>query len=244
MRYSARTDTGQVREHNEDTFACAPERGLFIIADGMGGHARGEMASRLASDRALEAVTARYDPALPGVEWDFPGILSSAINDAHAQVVAENRGLFGHDAMGTTLIAVIATADTLHYAHAGDSRLYVVPASGGIAQVTRDQTVAQQKIDQGEETPNTVRFYGHLLSSYIGTDKRFTPVIDRRTIDRGDIFILCTDGLTDMVPDEEIGEIATANAGEVDAIADTLIARANDNGGRDNITVIVLDPSG
>ncbi len=242
MRHSAKSHIGLQRDNNEDAHACAPELGLFIVADGIGGLARGEVASRMAADQLLAGIIARCDPTFGASTSPYGDILRDAIAKVQEHVRAENDDNRDKVPMGTTLVAVLIADGTTHFANVGDSRLYAVSRSGEIEQVTKDQTLAQRKIDRGEDAEEATRLHGHIVTNYIGTASPFLPEIGARSLAAGDTMLLCTDGLTDMVQDDVIAKIVNGHASDVDAAASELIERANEHGGRDNITVVVIQP--
>lgn len=243
MRHIAKSHIGLERGNNEDAFACAPEFGLFVIADGMGGLARGEVASRMAADQLLAGAIARTDPVFGAANAAPPDILLQAIQAVQRQIAGDNASSKKSEAMGTTATAVMIEGDVVHYVHAGDSRLYAVTRSGVISQLTRDQTVAQRMIDRGEDPVRATAFHGHVLTNYVGTEGAFTTLTGTHRLDRGDSLLLCTDGLSDLVGDDEIAIIITRLAPDLESTADVLIERANQHGGRDNITVILIQPA-
>ena len=242
LNHIARSHIGLVRENNEDAFACSAEHGLFVIADGMGGLARGEVASRMAADKLLAGAIARCDPAFGPVSATHREILSQAINSAHEEVHGENADAPDKVPMGTTATAVTIADGVAHYAHAGDSRLYAISQSGQIEQITTDQTVAQRMIERGEDPVRAARSHGHILTNYVGINGSFAPETDSRDLAPGDILLMCTDGLSDLVAQDEIAAIVTDAAPDLAHIAGALIDRANEQGGGDNITVILIQP--
>ena len=242
MHHIAKSHIGLQRDNNEDTFALAPELGLFVIADGMGGLARGEVASRVAAEKLLAGAIARCDPAFGPATATHEEILTQAIKSAQAEIHGENAENLDKAPMGTTAAAVLIADGTVHYTYAGDSRIYAVSPAGRIEQVTKDQTVAQRMIERGEDPVRATQSHGHLLTNYIGTNGVFTPQTDNRDLSPGDILLMCTDGLSDLVADDEIAAIITDAAPDFERTADALIDRANAEGGRDNITVILIRP--
>lgn len=244
LRHIARSHIGLVRGNNEDAFACAPEHGLFVIADGMGGLARGEVASRLAADKLLAGAIARLDPTFGPATVSHQEILNQAITSAQEEIHAENTDAPEKVPMGTTATAVTIAGGAVHYAHAGDSRLLVISQTGAIEQVTTDQTVAQRMIERGEDPVRAARSHGHILTNYIGINGIFTPQTGSRELAPGDVLLMCTDGLSDLVAEDEIAAIVSDAAPDLERAADALIDRANAHGGRDNITVILIQPAG
>lgn len=244
MRHAARTHIGLIRDTNQDTHACAPDRGFFVIADGMGGLSDGEVASRMAADLMLAGLTAGCDPVFGPVTSSYEDVLTQTIRMAQEHVAAENDVRQEVRSMGTTLIGAIFSDTHIHYAHSGDSRIYIQPASAPIIQLTKDQTVARKMIDRGEDAARATALHGHILTNFIGVAGAFEPQIAERRVSLGDTVLMCTDGLSDMIVDAEIGDIVADGGHDVETIADNLIACALDNGGRDNITVIVIQPDG
>lgn len=242
MQYAAKTDIGLQRRNNEDAYACVPEHGLFIVADGMGGMARGEVASQMAASQMCAGLVARLDPAFGPAGVDLRAALEKVIHSVQYHVAAENDDRA--DTMGTTLLAAIVHDENLHYAHAGDSRLYVISSGGDIERLTCDQTMAQRMIERGEDPVEANATHGHILTNYIGMSGRIDPEIAGRSLDAGDTVLLCSDGLTDMVTESEIARIVTQASPDLDRTANDLIGEANANGGRDNITVVLIRPAG
>jgi protein phosphatase len=238
MLTAARTDTGRVRPANEDSFGIDAERGLFIIADGMGGHERGEIASRLAVETVLEMLT--HGLAVPPSRPQMLELLRAATMRAHQRVLHENLNAKGASAMGTTLISAAILDQTLCFAHVGDSRLYCLPGTGPITQLTRDQTLAQQLLDAGTDSARITRDDNATLLQAIGLEGFLIPATGTHEIEEGDTFIMCTDGLSDMVPSIEMASIVGHHREDCAAAAEALVTRANEAGGSDNITVVAF----
>ncbi len=238
MHHTARSDVGRVRSNNEDAYSCAPDIGLFIIADGLGGHDDGEIASRLAVDTARAFVERAADPG-GAVETVA---LRQALLEAHARVLAENADRLGTAAMGTTLTAVAVSQGRLNFAHAGDSRAYVVHATGSTAQITRDHTLAQKMRDDGEHPARISEWEHSTLLQAVGLEGEFEPDTGTVPLSAGDTILLCSDGLSDLVTLDETAHLVQSTGGDLDTAADALIARANEGGGRDNITVVLVRP--
>ncbi len=228
------TDTGKVREHNEDSLY--PTEGgtgsgpaVLVVADGMGGAVAGEIASRLAVEAATES------PAGDDVD---PADRVLAGNSAVILATEEDRGLAG---MGTTmtLIELRAGGEAI-FAHVGDSRAYLV--SGGVmSQVTTDHSLVGELVTLGRITPEQARTHPHrhLVTRVLGLGP-ITVDTTAVSLEPGDRILLCSDGLTDMVPDPEIEEILNAGEG-VEPTVWALIEQANAAGGVDNTTVVVID---
>jgi protein phosphatase len=236
-RYALLSDVGVERSNNEDSAAIDLELGLFIVADGMGGHAAGEVASRVAVEATMAALRARPRPRRLRDEGEA---MLQALHDANAAVVreADERGTLG---MGTTLSAVFVRRRSAVIAHVGDSRVYSI-ARRGFTQLTNDHTLVQAMVEQGVLTPEQAVSHPekHVLTQAIGTLGRLEPqVLQMRVPARGRL-LLCTDGLHDALSPLEIGELARQP--DLDEAARALVAAANAKGGHDNVTVLLIEP--
>ena len=239
-----RTDIGRVREDNEDNLlAVAPEddrvRGekgaLFVVSDGMGGHARGEVASELAVQRIR-------DGYYGDTEHDIPTALRMAIEQANAAIFAEGARMQAERPegrpMGATCVAAVLHDGMLYAANVGDSRAYVL-RDGQLRQVTRDHSLVAQMVERGEITPAEARTHEqrNVIYRSLGVAEVEVDLYTEPT-QAGDAVILCTDGLSGVIEDDELREIVTQYGPKESA--ERLIARANDEGGPDNATVIVV----
>jgi protein phosphatase len=259
VRVFARTDVGRTREHNEDAYlvadlaealpiafeggGAAPHEfdaaggALFLVADGLGGAAAGEVASHLATHAALEAFRA----ALPDAAAEptrFATALRDAVLAANASIhrtAAERPDLRG---MGTTLTAAALLGPALYLAQVGDSRAYLV-RDGAAHQLTKDQSLVQRLVDAGELTPEQAETSArrNIILQALGADTSVKVDVTRQALRRGDLLLLCSDGLSGQVRAAEIAGHA-ASAPDVDAFCDALVDHANDTGGPDNITVV------
>ena len=242
----AASETGPVREHNEDSWLVDVDGGLFVVADGMGGHAAGEVASRIAVDTVAEVMLGMQDPEETRLltEVEDPGDmlrerLRYAMNQAALNIrraVDENPTYMG---MGTTLVMVIIEEDHAHLAHVGDSRAYLIRDSR-IQRLTRDHTVVQQEVDAGRLTPELVRIVPHknILTKSVGTQGPVDPDTSTRMLESGDLIVLCSDGLNDAMEDHEIEATCAQFAAE--DLPEALVKQAIEQGSEDNVTVVVL----
>jgi len=228
IRAGVATDIGRVREGNEDSFLVEPP--LYAVADGMGGHRGGEVASQL----ALETVERMFR--------EGHGTLEEQIREANRAVFsrsAEDRSVAG---MGTTLTAVLVREGEVHLAHVGDSRAYLLRA-GALRQLTQDHTLVNRMLKAGEITEAEAEVHPHrnVLTRVVGTEPDVS--VDERDIGliEGDRLLLCSDGLTNMVTEDQIQAILEATPTNPQEAADRLVRAANRAGGVDNITVVVLD---
>jgi serine/threonine protein phosphatase PrpC len=243
------TDTGPVRDNNEDNFFVEEESGLFVVADGMGGHAAGEIASRIAVDTLRLLLRGDQDPdetRLDRTVQDPADALRErlryAMNQASARLRKEALANAAWSGMGTTLCVLLIEADQAHVAHVGDSRIYLVRA-GQIQRLTRDHTVVQQEIDAGRLTAEMARLVPHrnLLTQSVGYHGPVEPDTSTRALEPGDIFILCSDGMTDPFEDQQIAEIVART--DLSDLANVLVAEAIQHGSEDNVTVVVVGVS-
>lgn len=221
------SDVGLVRDHNEDAWAAFPEKGFFILADGMGGHNAGEIAADLAVSTLSEILTNETTPLKEAFKQ---------VNQHIFQMGEENPVFSG---MGTTLICLDFSNDGL-CSHVGDSRLYLY-REGKIKQITKDHSLINELTEQGTISPEEFELfpYKHVLTKAIGTNREVQPEITSITPKDEDIFLLCSDGLTNYASDKEI-ESVLRGIGTLEEGANGLVAVAKRNGGGDNVTVILV----
>jgi PPM family protein phosphatase len=230
LRYAARSDRGLVRQNNQDSVYAGPR--LLALADGMGGHAAGEVASKV-----VIAALASLDDDDPG--GDLLGELGEAIEQGNAAISELVGGDPDLDGMGTTLTAVLFAGRTLGLAHVGDSRAYLL-RGGSLAQITHDDTFVQSLIDEGRITAEEAASHPQrslLLKALTG--REVEPSLAVREARPGDRYLLCSDGLSGVVSDETLAEALQIT--DPQACADRLIELALKGGGPDNVTVIVAD---
>lgn len=243
---AGRTDTGRVREHNEDSIGQDPELGLLVLADGMGGLKAGEVASAM----AVEVVTRELVDVLrsldPGQSDDDTGYALESLAVGRA-VVRANETIFQVAqsqpqcaGMGTTLVVLLFYDDRLTVAHVGDSRMYRL-RDGEFEQITLDHSLVQELVNRGFYTPEEAREATHknIVTRALGIGEDVEYDLLEEVALPGDTFLLCSDGLNDMVDDPTIRAILLENQDNLDAAADRLVGAANDNGGRDNVSVLL-----
>ena len=245
---AGKTDVGLQRDHNEDSYLLMPEFGLFVVADGMGGHRAGDVASRL----AIEAI-AEYFRSIGNddVTWPLPfdGRLSEDENHLLVAVRLANRRILERSArsrefhgMGTTVVGAMFNPEQgrMIIAHVGDSRAYRV-RDGFITQMTRDHSLFNDYLmampdlseEQRSELPKNV------ITRALGMQEDVSVDIQPDNVREGDVYVLCSDGLSGMVEDEDIVSIVS-NADELGGVCQRLVRRANENGGEDNVTAVVV----
>jgi PPM family protein phosphatase len=241
------TDPGMVRSHNEDAIAADAANGVVVLADGMGGYNAGEVASGMATT----VIITEMQQMLANVQ---PYAIDEKTNQeigarlVREQVLKANSSIYQaaqsqpqYAGMGTTLVVCLFYDNRVLVAHLGDSRLYL-QREGAFKQVTRDHSLLQEQIDAGLITPEQAKKAAHknLVTKALGIDPSVEPEIKEYATQPGDIFLLCSDGLCDMVDDEDIGMTLQALGANLKLCAQQLVQMANDNGGRDNVSVILV----
>ncbi len=234
---AGRTDVGVIRSGNEDSYLMVPERGVFIVADGMGGHAAGEVASEMAVEIIAENLKGIHGVS----DAEAAEIMRAAIRDANDAIF--NRTLTEQDkrGMGTTATAMVINGLRYLIGQVGDSRAYVLRGPR-LSQLTKDHSYVQEQVDAGYLTPDQARThpYSNVITRCVGANSEVAPDVYAGTLKAGDIFLLASDGLTGMLEDHELLAIMTRHAGSPARMVDSLIAEANRRGGLDNITAIVV----
>ena len=231
MNWVTRTHVGLVRMLNEDTVFA--DSGLYGVADGMGGHNAGEIASRIAADRMME----RLHGKTPSQD-----LMKAALIDVNRAVFTEQVSHKEYSGMGTTLTVLWEGSDAVYIGHIGDSRAYLL-RDGILKQITQDHSLVQEMVSQGLITREEalVHPYRNVITRAVGTDPYVES--DCLTIDKrpGDIWLLCSDGLSNFVSDDLMEKIL--NDQTRDAAADLLLQTALQNGGRDNISLLIAEVS-
>ncbi len=236
--YTILTDVGRVRERNEDLAHANGKRRLYILADGMGGHPDGNVAARIAVETAMNYLTAK---SVPGRPRDRGDKLINAIYAANTAILERSKAGDGMPGMGTTLVCAWMGKRFLHVAHVGDSRLYRV-RDGVACCLTRDHTVVRALVDRGDLEPGSpeVLQLGHILTQAVGLEPIVEPEMRKHETSLGDIYVLCSDGLSDLVPDSAIGTIVSTLANDLEEAARALVTTALNAGGHDNVTVLLV----
>lgn len=241
MKTFSITDIGRLREMNQDYVYTSDTPvgalpSLFLVADGMGGHNAGDYASKFTVETVVSLLT-----ELPGT--DPRELLSRAIKEANERLIAEAESDPSLRGMGTTLVALVLDGENMLVANVGDSRLYVVGES--ITQITVDHSLVQEMVRIGEMDAKEARTSPekNIITRAIGAEANLEIDFFERKVSPGDEILMCTDGLTNMVDDEDIRRII---AGQRDVVekAMRLVQAANENGGKDNITVVIVNPFG
>ena len=232
IKYGSRTDIGQVREHNEDSLLV--ESPLFVVADGMGGHAAGEVASEIAIESMRENAPRTADC----------DALAKAVQTANEEIIKASLEGKGREGMGTTMTAAVIEGNRLCIAQVGDSRAYLLH-NGKLQQITRDHSLMADMIEQGQITPAEARVHPNrsLITRALGNDPDMFADEYEIDIEEGDRLLLCSDGLSGMLTDDLLAGFLN-EIQDPQECADKLIEQANSHGGLDNITVIVVDMKG
>ena len=245
--HAGRTDVGRKREHNEDSWHVNEKQGLYTIADGMGGHAAGEVASRLAVDVINDFVELSGNDS--DITWPFEydegasleeNRIFTAIKLANMkifEVIRERKELEG---MGTTLVIMLCQGDRAYIGHVGDSRAYLV-RQGQISQITSDHSWVNEQMKLGVLTraEAATHPFRNVVTRALGGRDIIKADVTTHEFQDGDIVLLCSDGLNSMLDDDTIRDTVVAHADDLDAAAEGLISAANAAGGDDNITVIL-----
>jgi protein phosphatase len=244
----AQSDVGRKRKGNEDALCLNDEQRLYVVADGMGGHAAGEVASRVAVDAIAEFV--ELTGGNQEITWPF-GLddtisyegnrLKTAVRHANTRVIEATRESAEYEGMATTVAAVLVDGDIANLAHVGDSRIYLWNGES-IEQLTRDHSWVNEQIENGAISPEQARSHPlrNVVTRALGGRADLVVDIQSRRMAPGDMLLLCSDGLTTMVPDDGIARILRESEGDVARATTALISEANERGGEDNITVVLL----
>jgi len=254
----AKTDLGRTRDHNEDRFLVAdltrksaslqpdvrrhdvgPRGTLLVVADGMGGAAAGELASQMAADTIYAHLAKTWNDESDATPQRFAYRLKEAVEVANASIHAHAKAHPEVRGMGTTMTAAGVLSDHLYLTQVGDSRAYLI-RGGDAHQLTKDQSLMQRLVEAGELTEEEAAHSErrNIILQALGPDPKVKVDLTHQELRRGDVLVLCSDGLSGQVKKEEIAKIVTATP-DLAAVCDKLVALANERGGPDNITVVV-----
>jgi len=240
------SDTGRKRDHNEDSFLIDEELNLFVVADGMGGHAGGGTASRLAVEtidtvvrRAARRADNPFASRAPLPESRVPEVLREAVEEACANIYRTAQEDVRLSGMGPTTIALLVHNGTAFFAHVGDSRAYLIRGEL-VQQISEDHSLVNEQIKAGMLTPEEARHsrYKNIITRSVGFEQEVAVDVMGLACEKGDTFVLCSDGMSNLVEDSEILELGKNPTFE--AIPQSLVDLANERGGDDNITVICV----
>ena len=238
LSVAARTDVGRIRQGNEDSlYADASEsRGLFIVADGMGGHAAGEVASEMAVAIIADELTALESVDAP----DSQGRVAEALRRANDAIYRRTVLEADKQGMGTTASVLVLSDSGYVIGQVGDSRIYLL-RDGVLRQLTKDHSYVQEQVDAGFLTPEQARYhpYSNVITRCVGANEAVEPDVFAGPVQAGDVFLVASDGLTGMVDDRRLQQLLSSNA-QPRRVVDALIAEANGRGGLDNITAVLV----
>lgn len=239
MKTFSKVDIGRKREVNQDYVFVADKPlgnipNLLVVADGMGGHKAGDFASRYAVESLKDALK-------KGTEDGPETMIKKAIQFANQKLVEASRQDARLEGMGTTLVAATVIEQTLYFANVGDSRLYLL--NNGIKQLSRDHSFVQEMVRLGGINAEDAKHHPdkNIITRAVGVGEKLEIDFFEYRLQKGDMILMCTDGLSNMVEDEEILRIVKSSRDIVEAV-ERLIERANENGGQDNIGVILAEP--
>lgn len=238
MRVYAATDVGREREVNQDYIFCSVEPvgklpNLFIVADGMGGHKAGDLASRYTVETFIESVKAS--------DSDNPiTIINDAIVEANGRLLEKAEESEAYSGMGTTLVVCTIIGESMYVANVGDSRLYLY--DGKLSQITRDHSLVEEMVSLGRIERSEARYHEkkNVITRAVGGSKEIMADFFEAELTAGNRIIMCSDGLSNMVEDGEIEQVLADNA-SVEEKTKKLLDRANENGGKDNIAIIIVE---
>lgn len=234
--FCGKTDIGLRRSNNEDAFIISPELGFCLAADGMGGAAAGELASKIFADTVLEIFADSTDQS----EKEILYRVKKAFSFANEKILDDATQNPNHEGMGCTAELLAFFGDGFALGHVGDSRTYRF-RNGQLSQLTQDHTLVQQQIEEGLISSENIRNHPlrNIILRALGQERELALDLLRGKILPGDLFLLCSDGLTDMVQDDQIQEILSSDI-DIHRKADKLVESAKAAGGKDNITVVLV----
>ena len=246
IRYAAKTDVGMKRNHNEDYFSLIEDEQLFIVADGMGGHASGEVASKMAAETVGEFYQRTKDE---DATWPYKmdrslsyieNRLVCSIKLANLRIFETSNRDLRYKGMGTTIVSTLVSGDKIYVGHVGDSRCYR-QRSGRLVQITHDHSLLQEQIDSGLITAEQAAFSSNknLVTRAVGVEDTVLLETHLHDVMPGDLYLLCSDGLSDMIDDETISQLLQSCELLPEA-ANALVDAANEAGGKDNISVVLV----
>ena len=239
---AAVTDIGLVRQNNEDVCAELPECRFYVIADGMGGHQAGEIASKTAVETLLEIVQKTHTQKLSNAPLaDSFNSLKHAIEVVNNAVYQKGRSAPELKGMGTTLCFLYFHEQGLVYGHTGDSRIYRL-RNNKLEQLTKDHSLIRELVEHGQLSERQIGdyyIYKNIITKAIGTESRVEPTIKIAEIQPDDLYFMCTDGLSDLLSKEEIESILNFHSSLPDAVA-TLVQATKERGAHDNVTVLLV----
>ena len=242
LEFHCASDTGRARNNNEDSAVIDEATALVVLADGMGGYNAGEVASGMCTS-FIKTELGRWlaEASESATDTDVRRAMDICVDNANRAIFNAANSNPQYAGMGTTLVVGVFRDNRLLLGHVGDSRCYR-QRSGRLVQITHDHSLLQEQIDSGLITAEQAKHAQHknLVTKALGIDPSVEPEIHEYPTQPGDIYLLCSDGLCDMVEDDDIGMTLQALGGNLKLAAQQLVQMANDNGGRDNVSVILV----
>lgn len=240
-RYAGSSSKGKERQENEDAYAIDAEQRLFIVSDGMGGHAEGATASKLVVESLPLILREKMDKLKSAGSKPIRKVIEKSIVELNKHVRKEGAQGTGDESMGATLVMALQKNDRIYIANVGDSRAYIL-RKNRLRQLTRDHTVVAELVEEGHIEPEETREHPeqHIITQCVGIDAGVKAFVCSVAVKKDSRFVLCSDGLTAVVPDSQIKKILKRHD-EPESACKALIATANAAGGPDNITVLVVD---
>ncbi|MBN4075328.1 MAG: hypothetical protein COA71_08150 [SAR86 cluster bacterium] len=239
LRISSLTDTGLVRSTNEDFYLFSRDYRIIIIADGVGGYDYGEVASRIAAESAYALLENEFDEDNKLTVEDPIKLLNKAVVFANQKVIDMKVQKTSHQQMGTTLTCIYLDDNFVYFSYIGDSRVYHIDSEAGqIRQLSTDHTLSQNKLDRNLH-PDLHAHANHVLTRMIGGSNSINPGFGKYALKKGDMILACTDGLSDLVPEEDILQILLGNQDDMSVCLEALLAQVKQEGARDNTTIVL-----
>ncbi|WAH35494.1 Stp1/IreP family PP2C-type Ser/Thr phosphatase [Alicyclobacillus dauci] len=244
MLYAAKSHIGLVRRMNQDGYIIVPDLvagELFLVADGMGGPSAGDVASQLAVEHVSSYIKEHDD-----AENDPSDVLLAAIHHANEAIYEKAMGNSSYHGMGTTIVCALADAQQIHFAHVGDSRAYLMTPDGDLRQVTRDHSLVAELVRRGQLTEDEAKVHPqrNIVTRSLGTEPRSMPDVNSVPWHPGDVILLCSDGLTNLVQDAELSQFlrraqSSRDMADLGLVVDEMINLALERGGSDNVTALI-----
>ena len=241
FRWGAETHTGRERQENQDSYFADPEPTLFLVSDGMGGHRGGAVASGIVAEDLPVMIENALDRLKVGTPRTIKSLLNKLIAEQSKQLQLEGTSETGFKDMGATLVIALLRKNRCFIANIGDSRAYRL-RKGRMTQLTRDHSVVSELIEKGHIEPEEAANHNASgqITRYIGMEEKACSHVRSFALKKADRFLLCTDGLTDMVAEKDIAAVLRAET-DPQSACNSLVAAANKAGGHDNITTLIID---
>lgn len=245
LKYAGKSDVGLWREQNEDNFYISPEHSFCVLADGMGGHQAGEIASRM----AVDIISAEFVDGIASLSTDSPKVEPAFVKSALDAVKKANRNIFekgesnpNYRQMGTTVLFLALYREEVVMAHVGDSRIYLI-RQGAIEQLTEDHSFIYEQLKANLITPEEAKnsYFRSMVTRALGVRGDVKVDLGIRKVEEGDLFLLCSDGLSDFSEDDEILQTVLCHRENLTDAAQALVDLSNGKGGKDNITVVLAE---